>query len=367
MSIDTTVDVALGARSYPIYIGTSLLSDTALLRRHIAGNQVAVITNDVVRELALEQLMAGLEGCNAEVSVHSLPDGEEAKNLANYGAIMDFLVDRRHNRSTTLIALGGGVVGDIAGFAAATYQRGVNFIQVPTTLLAQVDSSVGGKTAVNHPRGKNLIGAFHQPVAVLADQQLLRTLPPREYGAGIAEVIKYGVIADAEFFSWLESSVESLLAQDAAALTHAVARSCRIKADVVAEDERESGRRAILNFGHTFGHAIEALTGYRQYLHGEAVAIGMVMAADLSARSGLLSRSEAYRIAALVRRFSLPAVPPPLGVEDMLDAMGMDKKVVDGTLRLVLARAIGDAFVTSDVRPGDLRATLTAAEGLCNG
>ncbi len=367
MSIDITLDVALGERSYPIYIGTSLLSDASLLRRHIGGSQVAVITNEVVRDLVLDELLAGLEGCNLDVSVFTLPDGEEQKNLGNYGAIMDFLVDGRHNRTTTLIALGGGVVGDITGFAAATYQRGVNFIQVPTTLLAQVDSSVGGKTAVNHPRGKNLIGAFHQPVAVLADITLLGSLPPREFGAGIAEVIKYGVIADAQLFSWLEENADALLAQEGAALTHAVARSCQIKAEVVAEDERESGRRAILNFGHTFGHAIEALTGYRQYLHGEAVAIGMIMAADLSARCGLLNGADARRVAALIGRFGLPCVPPEIGVEEMLVAMGMDKKVVDGTLRLVLARAIGDAFVTSDFPPAELRATLSAGQGLCHG
>ncbi|MGE0624250.1 MAG: 3-dehydroquinate synthase [Pseudomonadales bacterium] len=365
--MEVTVDVALGERSYPIHIGSSLITDSELLGRHIHGSQVAVITNEVVRDLALDRLMEGLSGCNAEVSVFALADGEEQKNLANYGAIMDFLVAARHNRTTTLIALGGGVVGDITGFAAATYQRGVNFIQIPTTLLAQVDSSVGGKTAVNHPRGKNLIGAFHQPVAVLADLDLLRTLPAREFGAGIAEVIKYGVISDAAFFAWLEANADRLQAMEPAALVHAVARSCEIKAEVVAEDERESGRRAILNFGHTFGHAIEALTGYRRYLHGEAVAIGMVMAADLSARCGLLPKADAVRIAALIRRFSLPAVPPEIGVEDMLGAMGMDKKVVDGTLRLVLARAIGDAFVTSSFPRDALQATLSAGEGLCDG
>ncbi|HEY5646545.1 MAG TPA: 3-dehydroquinate synthase [Pseudomonadales bacterium] len=366
MSIDRTLEVSLGERSYPIYIGTDLLGDASILRRHIHGSQVAVITNDVVRELALDRLLGGLAGCSAEVAVYSLPDGEEEKSLGNYAAIMDFLVKARHNRSTTLVALGGGVVGDITGFAAATYQRGVNFIQIPTTLLAQVDSSVGGKTAVNHPGGKNLIGAFHQPVAVLADLELLRSLPSREYAAGIAEVIKYGVIADAGFFDWLEANADALLAQDRRALIHAVARSCEIKAAVVAEDERESGRRAILNFGHTFGHAIEALTGYRRFLHGEAVAMGMVMAADLSARCGLLCRDDARRVLALVRRFALPSVPPPLSADEMLQAMGMDKKVVDGRLRLVLARAIGDALVTSDVTAGDLRATLTAAEDLCH-
>jgi 3-dehydroquinate synthase len=367
MSVEKTLTVNLGERSYPIRIGTGLLSDTSQLHPFVHGHQVAVITNDVVRELALDALLEGLAGCNAQVDVFTLPDGEAEKSLANYAAIMDFLIDHRHNRTTTLIALGGGVVGDITGFAAATYQRGVNFIQIPTTLLAQVDSSVGGKTAVNHPGGKNLIGAFHQPVAVIADLDLLRTLPEREYAAGIAEVIKYGIIADAAFFAWLEDNVEALKHQEPAVLAHAVARSCEIKAEVVEEDERETGRRALLNFGHTFGHAIEALTAYTQYLHGEAVALGMVLAADLSVRLGLIDRADASRIRALIERFGLPAVPPVLGAEDMLDAMGMDKKVVDGTLRLILIRRIGDAFVDSTVDPAALRATLLAGEGLCHG
>ncbi|TNF83121.1 MAG: 3-dehydroquinate synthase [Gammaproteobacteria bacterium] len=367
MSIQQQLTVALGERSYPIYIGTGLLEDSSLLDRHITGSQVAVITNDVLAELALPQLLAALQGCNAQVSVFTLADGEGEKNLANYAAIMDHLIVERHNRTTTLIALGGGVVGDITGFAAATYQRGVNFIQIPTTLLAQVDSSVGGKTAVNHPSGKNLIGAFHQPVAVLADMGLLATLPPREYAAGIAEVVKYGVIAERTFFSWLEENAEALGAQEPQALSHAVAVSCQTKADVVAEDERESGRRAILNFGHTFGHAIEALTGYTEYLHGEAVAIGMVQAADLSARLGLLPWEDARRVRTLLARFELPVAPPALDGKAMLNAMGMDKKVVDGTLRLILARSLGDAVVSSDVPADALMATLNAGEGLCDG
>jgi 3-dehydroquinate synthase len=280
---------------------------------------------------------------------------------------MDHLMAERHNRSTTLIALGGGVVGDITGFAAATYQRGVNFIQIPTTLLAQVDSSVGGKTAVNHPAGKNMIGAFHQPVAVLADMGLLETLPVREYAAGLAEVVKYGVIADAGFFGWLEENAETLAARTPEAVGHAVAVSCQCKADVVAEDERESGRRAILNFGHTFGHAIEALTGYKTYLHGEAVAIGMVQAADLSARLGLLSWEDAGRLRRLLEGFALPVVPPELSPSAMLDAMGMDKKVVDGKLRLILARRLGEAFVSADTPPELIRETLARGEALCSG
>lgn len=366
MSVDKRLTVPLGERSYPIYIGTDLLAGPELLTAHIHSNQVAVITNDVLAELALPQLLQTLEGCNAQVSVFTLRDGEAEKNLASYAAIMDHLTAERHNRGTTLIALGGGVVGDITGFAAATYQRGVKFIQIPTTLLAQVDSSVGGKTAINHPAGKNMIGAFHQPVAVLADMSLLRTLPPREYAAGLAEVVKYGVIADLDFFDWLEANVDALLAQDAGALSHAVAVSCRTKAEVVAEDERESGRRAILNFGHTFGHAIEALTGYVEYLHGEAVAIGMVQAADLSARLGKLSATDAVRIRTLLERCGLPVVPPALSPEAMLDAMGMDKKVLDGALRLVVARRLGEAYVTAEVPRALLLLTLAAGEALCH-
>jgi 3-dehydroquinate synthase len=280
---------------------------------------------------------------------------------------MDFLVENRHNRTTTLIALGGGVVGDITGFAAATYQRGVNFIQVPTTLLAQVDSSVGGKTAVNHPRGKNLIGAFHQPVAVLADTTVLASLPVRELQAGLAEVVKYGVIADSEFFDWLEANVEALLALDGDALRHAVARSCEIKAGIVAEDEREAGIRALLNYGHTFGHAIEALTGYCELLHGEAVAIGMVMAADVAIRAGLLEAADGVRIKRLITRFGLPVAPPELPAGEFLKAMKMDKKVVDGSLRLVLPAAIGDARVTAEVPPAVLETALTEGDTIGGG
>jgi len=367
MNVSRELIVSLGDRSYPIYIGTGLLDTLELLSRHIQGNQVAVITNEVLAELVLPRLMSVLGGTNAKVSVFTLADGEGEKNLANYSAIMDHLMAERHNRTTTLVALGGGVVGDITGFAAATYQRGVNFIQIPTTLLAQVDSSVGGKTAVNHPSGKNMIGAFHQPVAVLADMDLLETLPAREYAAGIAEVVKYGVIADAAFFAWLENNAPALAGRSPDALSHAVAVSCQTKADLVAEDERESGRRAILNFGHTFGHAIEALTDYAVYLHGEAVAIGMVQAADLSARLGLLEWSDAARLRVLLERFGLPVAPPDLRPEDMLDAMGMDKKVVDGNLRLVLARKLGDAFVSSDAPQELLMETLNGREALCRG
>ena len=362
-----TVEVKLEERSYPIYIGTGLLAEQDLLARHVRGRQVAIVTNEVVGPLYLEAVLDALSGCNARVDVFTLPDGEAQKTLANYTRILDFMIDNRHNRSTTLIALGGGVVGDMTGFAAATYQRGVRFIQIPTTLLAQVDSSVGGKTAVNHPSGKNLIGAFHQPDAVIADLDLLESLPERELTAGLAEVIKYGVIADAEFFDWLCVHAVRLLAGDTAELAHAVTRSVEIKAEIVADDEREEGRRALLNFGHTFGHALESLTGYTELLHGEAVALGMVMAADLSHRLGHLSSAEAVRIKQVIVSFGLPVVPPSLPVDDMETAMGMDKKVVDGNLRLVLASQIGVAFVSEDIAGEALRETLSAAESLCDG
>jgi 3-dehydroquinate synthase len=367
MSIDRSFTVELGERSYPIYIGTDLIGDEMLLARHIGGSQVAVITNEIVRDIALEGLEAALHGINVRVDVLALEDGESRKNLATYAAIMDFLVEKKHNRTTTLIALGGGVVGDITGFAAATYQRGVNFIQVPTTLLAQVDSSVGGKTAVNHPSGKNLIGAFHQPVAVLADTGVLKTLPIRELRAGLAEVVKYGVIAEAAFFSRLEGHVDELLGLDGEVLTHAIARSCEIKAEIVAEDERETGKRALLNYGHTFGHAIESLTGYGELLHGEAVAIGMVMGADFGVRSGVLDADSGKKIKALVRRFGLPTVSPTLSENAFLEAMGMDKKVVDGALRVVVPSEVGRAFVTADVDVKTLRTTLGAGDSLCDG
>jgi len=359
------VTVPLGDRSYPIYIGAGVLR-TGRLAEHIAGSQVAIVTNTVVAPLWLKTLNTVLADSNAKVDVFELPDGEAEKNLSNYEAILDFLVAHKHNRSTTVIALGGGVVGDMAGFAAATYQRGVRFVQIPTTLLAQVDSSVGGKTAVNHPQGKNLIGAFYQPEAVFADTELLATLPAREWRAGIAEVIKYGIIQDCDFFNWLIEHNQALLEMSSDAIIHAVGRSCEIKAEVVAQDEREGGIRAILNYGHTFAHAIEALTGYNTYLHGEAVAIGMVMAADLSWRQGLLTLNDAARIKQAIGTFGLPVVPPALESEAMLNAMGMDKKVLDGRLRLILARSIGDAFVTDAVDQQLLQATLSAGKRLCD-
>jgi 3-dehydroquinate synthase len=367
MTIERVLTVELGERSYPIYIGSGLIDDGELLRRHVAGNQALVVTNEVVRDIALDRLLAALAGDDLKLDVFTLADGESQKNLQNYAAIMDFLIEQRHNRTTTLLALGGGVVGDLCGFVAATYQRGVNFLQLPTTLLAQVDSSVGGKTAVNHPSGKNLIGAFHQPVAVVADLELLKTLPSREFRAGLAEVVKYGVISDAAFFERLEADVNALLAMEPQALAGAVARSCEIKADIVARDERETGVRALLNYGHTFGHALEALTGYNELLHGEAVAIGMVMAADLAWRARRLNIGSARRIRDLLEQMGLPVTPPEVPAEEMLAAMGMDKKVVDGTLRLILPSAIGAAIIEDEVDPTLLGETLLAGEALCRG
>ncbi len=285
-----TLNLDLGERSYPIYIGSGILADQQLLRRHVSGRQVMLVTNEVVAPLYLDKVRAGYPGISCSQVV--LPDGEENKNLATLELVFDQLLAERHNRGTTIVALGGGVVGDMAGFAAACYQRGVNFVQVPTTLLAQVDSSVGGKTGVNHPLGKNMIGAFYQPQCVIIDTETLQTLPARHYRAGIAEVIKYGIIADREFFVWLENNYSSLLSLREDALHYAITRSCEIKARVVAQDERESGLREILNLGHTFGHAIETEQGYGEWLHGEAVAAGMVMAADLSVRMGLLGAGD---------------------------------------------------------------------------
>ena len=359
-----TLTVALGERSYPIHIGPGLLSDTALVRSVLPGRQIAIITNDVVGPLYTSRLLAALGG--SQVDVLELPDGESNKSLHTWADIHQFLAEHRHNRSTTIVALGGGVVGDMAGFAAATWQRGVRFVQIPTTLLAQVDSSVGGKTGVNLPAGKNLVGAFYQPAAVLADIGLLDSLPAREYRAGIAEVLKYGVIADPALFEFLELNVAAILQRETSALTHCIERSCSIKAEVVASDEREDGRRAILNFGHTFGHAIENLGGYGTLLHGEAVGLGMVMAADLSARLGLLESAVAVRIKNLVHAFGLPVDRPgTITPEGMRHAFGMDKKVMDGRVRFVLATALGTVEIRDDVAPSALDATLNT-DLLCN-
>jgi len=360
-----TLRVELGERSYPIYMGSGLLEDRELLRSIIPARQVAIITNDVVGPLYQERLMHALD--RKRIDVFTLPDGETNKTLDTWVQIHDFLATRRHNRSTTVVALGGGVVGDMAGFAAATWQRGVRFVQIPTTLLAQVDSCVGGKTGVNLPAGKNLVGAFFQPSAVLADTDVLVTLPNREYRSGLAEVLKYGVIADAALFVFLEQNVGAILARETSVLTHCIERSCAIKAEVVAGDEREDGRRAILNFGHTFGHAIENLAGYGELLHGEAVGLGMVMAADLSARLGHLDQISALRIKRLVAAFGLPVAKPSSSItaDAMRNAFGMDKKVMDGRVRFVLATSLGSVEIRDDVPGPALDATLNT-DSLCN-
>lgn len=351
------LEVELAERSYPILIGAGLLEDGDLLRSCIPGRQVAVITNDVVGPRYTEALVRHLG--HAQVDVFELPDGEASKTLGTWSRIHEFLGSKRHNRGTTIVALGGGVVGDMAGFAAATWQRGVRFVQIPTTLLAQVDSSVGGKTGVNLEAGKNLVGAFWQPAAVLADTRVLSTLPDRELRAGLAEVLKYGIIADEVFFHWLVNNSDRLLNRDEEALTHAIRRSCEVKAEVVAGDEREEGRRAILNFGHTFGHAIESLAGYGAWLHGEAVGLGMVMAADLSCRMGLIDAAQARAIRDSVEGFGLPCTRPAgISADAMRHAFGMDKKVADGRVRFVLATSIGSVDVRDDVPAALLEQTL---------
>jgi len=337
-----TVTVDLADRSYPIVIGRGLLDGNFDLNAFVRGSDCLVVSNETVAPLYYEKLRANLAGC--DISSINLPDGEAFKTVATMQSILDRLVESRANRDIAVIALGGGVVGDIAGFAAACYMRGVDFIQVPTTLLAQVDSSVGGKTGVNHAQGKNLIGAFHQPQVVLIDTNTLDTLPDRELTAGLAEVIKYGAICDAEFFAWLEANMAALLARDPDTLGHAIRRSCELKAEVVAEDEREAGRRAILNFGHTFGHAIEHCQGYGKWLHGEAVATGMIMAARLSGLPG----DDIDRLTALVAAAGLPTEPPAVAADNWLDAMGMDKKVQGKKLRFVLLDAIGKSRVSSE-------------------
>jgi 3-dehydroquinate synthase len=353
--------IELGERSYPILVGAGLLDDPGLLGESVAARDVLVVTNTTVAPLYLARLERSLAG--KRVASVVLPDGEQHKTLETLGQVFDALVARRMNRDACVAALGGGVVGDMAGFAAACYQRGVDYVQVPTTLLAQVDSSVGGKTGVNHPGGKNLIGAFHQPRAVVADTKTLATLPSRELRAGLAEVIKYGLIADAGFLDWIESNLEALLRLDGAALTHAIRRSCQIKAEIVAEDEREHGRRALLNLGHTFGHAIETATGYGEWLHGEAVGAGMLMAADLSCRLGWIDAADVERVRTLLERAELPVAAPPIGAERALELMGMDKKVLAGRIRLVLMRRVGEGVVEGEYPADALQATLVAHFG----
>jgi len=347
-----TLQVALGERSYPIHIGPGLLGDPAWITPYLAGRQVMIVTNETIAPRYLELVRRGLP---ADLEVHELvlPDGEATKTLACVSRIWDALLEAGFNRRCTLIALGGGVIGDMVGFAAASYQRGVAFIQVPTTLLAQVDSSVGGKTGVNHPLGKNMIGAFWQPRAVLIDTATLATLPAAEFSAGLAEVIKYGLIRDADFLAWLEEHMAALRALDPEALAWAIERSCQIKAEIVAADETEQGVRALLNLGHTFGHAIEAHQGYGSWLHGEAVGVGMLMAADLSRRLGWLGDTEIKRIQAIIDAAGLPlAAPADMGVEEFLARMRLDKKNIDQSIRLVLMRALGDAEVYDDTPAG---------------
>ena len=355
-----TLTVELGPRSYPIHIGPGLLGEAGLYTPHLRGHQVLVVTNEVVAPLYLDTVRRALDAV-PQVETVILPDGEATKTLETVNGIFDALLRHRFDRQCTLVALGGGVVGDITGFAAACYQRGVDFIQVPTTLLAQVDSSVGGKTGVNHPLGKNMIGAFHQPRCVIADTDTLNTLDERQLSAGLAEVIKYGLIRDADFLAWLEDHMDRLRARDARALAHAIATSCRNKAEVVAADEREAGTRALLNLGHTFGHAIETGMGYGTWLHGEAVGAGMVMAAELSHRLGWLDAAEVDRVRRLVAAAGLPvAGPAELDAGRMLELMAVDKKAQQGRLRLVLLRALGRAELVADVPEPLIREAIEA-------
>jgi 3-dehydroquinate synthase len=361
MHINHTLNVDLGERSYPIYIGTGMLGQSDLITRHIQGRSALIVSNDTVAPLYLAAVQQALDSKQIRYDQIILDDGEQYKTMASIETIIDLLLTNRHDRRTTVIALGGGVIGDVAGFAASIYQRGVNFIQIPTTLLSQVDSSVGGKTGVNHPLGKNMIGAFYQPQCVIADIDTFNTLPAREFSAGLAEVIKYGLIHDGEFFDWLEINIDGLSNLDQDLLAQAVLVSCQNKARVVELDERESGLRAILNLGHTFGHAIETVMGYGNWLHGEAVAAGMVMAIDLSIREGLVGEDVRRRTVALLQRAGLPVAPPAeITVEQYLDAMSIDKKNVDGRIKLVLLHALGDAFITDEYNHDKLLQTLTA-------
>jgi 3-dehydroquinate synthase len=355
-----TLNVGLGKRSYPIHIGNSLLDHVELLLPHIPHKRAVVVTNTTVAPLYLEQLSKGLGSKGIQVQSIVLQDGEQYKSSESLNVIYDALLVARSERTTALIALGGGVIGDITGYAAATYLRGVPFIQIPTTLLSQVDSSVGGKTGINHPLGKNMIGAFYQPRVVLADTTTLNTLPDKELCAGIAEVIKYGLIRDLPFLEWLEANIGKLLARDTTALQYATVRSCQNKAEVVGADERESGERALLNLGHTFGHAIENGMGYGAWLHGEAVAAGTIMAADLSHRLGWLSEQDIIRVRKLFERAGLPVVAPKLGAEKYLQLMEMDKKVSEGKIRFVLLQSLGRAVMTADVPQALLEQTLEA-------
>jgi 3-dehydroquinate synthase len=356
-----SLTVALGERSYAIDIGAGLIDDPARFAPHVRGRTVAIVTNETVAPLYLQRLQVTLERAGARTHGVTLPDGEEYKTWQTLDRVFEVLLEARLGRSGVIVALGGGVVGDIAGFAASAYQRGIAHLQVPTTLLAQVDSSVGGKTAINHALGKNMIGAFHQPVAVVADTSTLATLPPREYAAGLAEIVKYGAIFDAAFLDWIESHEKALVAREAGALAHAILRSCEIKADIVARDERESGARALLNFGHTFGHAIESASGYGKLLHGEAVAIGMAMAARFSARLGRVPAAAPERLTRLLERLGLPVQAPRFAVDTWLEYMGRDKKNEDGRITLILLDAMGRGAVVKDTPAAKLREFLEEA------
>lgn len=356
MTAAHTITVNLGDRSYPIVIGAGLLNGGFDLSKFVNGPDCLIVSNEIVAPLYRDRILPNLAG--KAVTTIDLPDGESYKSVASLQAVIDRLVESGANRDTTVIALGGGVVGDIAGFAAACYMRGVAFIQVPTTLLAQVDASVGGKTGVNHAEGKNLIGAFHQPQVVMIDTDTLKSLPDRELKAGLAEVIKYGVICDIEFFAWLEDNMQALLEKEPPALARAIQRSCELKATVVAEDEHESGHRVILNFGHTFGHAIENCQGYGEWLHGEAVATGMIMAAELSG----IGDGDVERLRVLLQKAGLPVSPPPIDGQDWLRTMGMDKKVKQKQLRFVLLRALGDAYLATSYDKDKLQQIIGASD-----
>ena len=352
-----TLTVNLGERSYPIYIGNQLLSKKELVTPHVHGSQVMIVSNDIVAPLYLQQAKALFADFQCQTVI--LPDGEQHKTLNDLNLIYDALLSNHFDRYCTLVALGGGVVGDMTGFAAASYQRGVNFIQIPTTLLAQVDSSVGGKTGVNHPLGKNMIGAFHQPSCVLADIETLNTLEDKQLSAGLAEVIKYGLIRLPDFLGWLEQNMDKLLARDPEALSYAIEISCQCKADVVAADEHEAGVRALLNLGHTFGHAIESGAGYGNWLHGEAVGIGMLMAADLSMRENWLTEQDVQRVENIIKAAKLPVkLPTMMNYQTFMDLMRVDKKVRDGKINFVLYNALGDAKVTHDFSAEHLRQTI---------
>jgi 3-dehydroquinate synthase len=355
-----TLTVALAERSYPIHVGANLLDRVGAMLPQTQSARAVIVTNPMVAAHHLVALRAGLSRAGVDHATVIIPDGEAHKDWETLYSVHTRLIELGAERSTLLLALGGGVVGDLAGFAAATYRRGMPLVQVPTTLLAQVDSAVGGKTAVNHALGKNMIGAFYQPAAVIIDTATLKTLPGREFAAGVAEVVKYGAACDVDFFDWLEGAVERLVARDADAVAHAIFESCRIKAALVAADERESGKRSLLNFGHTFGHAIEAGSGYGSWLHGEAVAAGMVLGAELSVRVAGLPEADSARLRALLERAGLPTRPPTLGVERYLELMGRDKKVADGRLRLVVLEALGRALLRADIPEAAIAAVLAA-------